>query len=133
MLLQMARFPSILLRLIFWWIHIYMSVSYFLHQVIDWWILRFIPCIGYCKQYSYNNILKEILKFLSSDYLYGDAGRHVGSQFPDQRSELRPLHWDHGVLTTGPSQKSLQFSLSICGLYLTLSLPWVIFLQGPHM
>ena len=26
---------------------------------------------------------------------------------PDQRSKLGPLHWEHGVLATGPPGKSL--------------------------
>ena len=32
--------------------------------------------------------------------------QHVGSSFPDQRSNLGPLHWEHGVLATGPPGKS---------------------------
>ena len=28
---------------------------------------------------------------------------HVGSWFPDQGSNLHPVHWKHGVLTTRPS------------------------------
>ena len=27
---------------------------------------------------------------------------HVGSQFPNQGLNSDPLHWEHGVLTTGP-------------------------------
>ena len=30
-----------------------------------------------------------------------------GSQFPDQGSNLHPLHWECGILTTGPPGKSL--------------------------
>ena len=33
---------------------------------------------------------------------------YVGSLFPDQGSNPRPLHWKHGVLTTGPPEKSPQ-------------------------
>ena len=29
-----------------------------------------------------------------------------GIQFPDQRSNQGSLHWEHGVLTTGPPEKS---------------------------
>ena len=44
--------------------------------------------------------------------------RHVDSQlwhacriqFPDQGSNLGPLHWEHGVLPTGPPRKSLNFN-----------------------
>ena len=35
-----------------------------------------------------------------------DNMQHVESCFPHQESNLRPLHWKHGVLTTGPPQKS---------------------------
>ena len=34
--------------------------------------------------------------------IFGGAARHLGSQFPDQVSNLRPVHRKHGVLTTGP-------------------------------
>ena len=30
-----------------------------------------------------------------------------GIQFPDQGSNLGPLHWEHGVLVTAPPVKSL--------------------------
>lgn len=30
-----------------------------------------------------------------------------GIRFPDQRSNPGPLHWDYGILTTGPPGKSL--------------------------
>ena len=33
-----------------------------------------------------------------------------GIQFPDQGSNLGPLHWEHRVLATGPSGKSLVLS-----------------------
>ena len=36
----------------------------------------------------------------SSNHLF-IGRRHVGSQFPDQGSNLSPLHWKCGVLTTG--------------------------------
>ena len=32
--------------------------------------------------------------------VFGRTTRHVGSEFPDQGSNLRPLHGNHGVLTT---------------------------------
>ena len=40
--------------------------------------------------------------------LFGRAARRVGSYSPYQGSNLRPLHWKLGVLTTGPPGKSLQ-------------------------
>ena len=33
--------------------------------------------------------------------------RHVGPQFPDQGSNLCPLHWKHRVVTTGQPGKSI--------------------------
>ena len=39
-------------------------------------------------------------------FIFGCAVRHAGSQFPEQRSKLCPLHWKQGVLTTGPPGKS---------------------------
>ena len=39
--------------------------------------------------------------------LFGHAMWHVGSLFPNQGSNLRPLPWKHGVLTTGPPGKAL--------------------------
>ena len=35
--------------------------------------------------------------------------QHAGYYFPDQQSNLWPLQWKHGVLTTGPSGNSLIF------------------------
>ena len=35
------------------------------------------------------------------------TARHVGSWFPNQGSNPCPMHWEHGVLTTGPPGKSL--------------------------
>ena len=32
-----------------------------------------------------------------------------GLKFPDQGSNLGPLHWECGVLSTGPPGKSLEF------------------------
>ena len=38
---------------------------------------------------------------------------HAGSSFPDPGSSLYLLHWERGVLTTGPPRKSL-FILVVC-------------------
>ena len=47
---------------------------------------------------------------------------HVGSQFPDQESNLQPLHWQHRVLTTGPPGKSLRASvLWLTSIYFTMA------------
>ena len=34
--------------------------------------------------------------------------QHVKSQFPNQGPNVCPLHWEHGVLITGPAGKSLK-------------------------
>ena len=34
-------------------------------------------------------------------FFFGHAMQHAGSSFPDQGSNLCPLQWKHGVLTTG--------------------------------
>ena len=44
-----------------------------------------------------------------------------GIQFPDQGSNLGPLHWEHRVLTTGPPRKSLIVVL-ICISLMTLNI-----------
>ena len=49
---------------------------------------------------------------------FGRAARHVGSQFPDQGLNPRPLQWKRRVLTTGPPGKSL------IQLYIYISVPF---------
>ena len=44
-------------------------------------------------------------------FTFDRTAQHVGSQFPNQGSNPCPLQWKHGVLTTGPPGKSLQFIL----------------------
>ena len=39
-------------------------------------------------------------------FIFGHAARHVGSQFTELGSNLRPLHWKCRVLTTGLPGKS---------------------------
>ena len=46
--------------------------------------------------------------------LFGHTVQHVGSQFPDQGSNLHPLHWKHGILISGPPGKSLPCPPSSC-------------------
>ena len=50
-------------------------------------------------------------------FFFGCTVWHVGSYFPDQGLNPRPLHWKHGVLTTGPPGKSqtplIQWQLSL--------------------
>ena len=64
---------------------------------------------------------------------------HVGSLFPDQRSNLHPLHCKVDPLTTGPPGKSLHVSLwpytkynCWCTLCVRLfASPWTVALQTP--
>ena len=42
-------------------------------------------------------------------FYFGCTRWHVGSQFPNQGSDLHPLHWKHGFLITGLPGKSLNF------------------------
>ena len=51
-------------------------------------------------------------------YLFGRAVQHVGSQFPDQGLNLCPLHWKHGVLTTGLPGKFRDFFFLILFIYI---------------
>ena len=41
-------------------------------------------------------------------FVFGHAGWHVTSKFPDQGLNLQPLHWKHRVLTTGPPERSFK-------------------------
>ena len=53
------------------------------------------------------SITCELTRFFSLIYYYyfGHTTWHVGSQFLDQGLKPCPLHWGHGVLTTGPPGK----------------------------
>lgn len=52
-------------------------------------------------------------------FFFGHAVWQVGSQFPNQGSNLRPLQWKHRALTTGlygnPSNRSLNKDLQALG------------------
>ena len=46
--------------------------------------------------------------YQSHDFFFSFlTAQHVGSQFPNQGSNLQPLHWNCGVLTIGSPGKSL--------------------------
>ena len=55
--------------------------------------------------------IKPSINILSFNYflifIFGHAMHHNTSYFPDQGSNLCPLYWEHGVLTTGLPGKSL--------------------------
>jgi len=76
---------------------------------------------------NYNNV----------NYIYGGwATQHAGSLFPHQRSNLYPLKWEHGDLTTRPPGNSLQmcytgWSLKLKNLHSFL-LYSVLFHDGEH-
>ena len=57
---------------------------------------------------------------------FGRTTWHVGSSFPGQGLNPRPLHWKHGILTTGPPGKALQ-SVFIVDIYLKLLGPTALF------
>ena len=56
-----------------------------------------------------------------------------GIQFPDQGSNLGTLHWESGVLATGPPGKSLLtgFFLPISKYYWVLSIHYALFIHFP--
>ena len=58
-----------------------------------------------------------------------------GIQFPDQGSNLGPLHWEHGVLATGPLRKSLVHLLThmFCLGYFCVLRPGLSQLLGPDV
>ena len=61
--------------------------------------------------FDVDHIFKVFIEFviilLPSLYFGFLASGHVGSQLPDQGSNLHPLHWKAKFLTTGPLKKSL--------------------------
>ena len=89
------------------------------HQaILQWWLFTFTPL---CLREEH---FRLFVGFLKNIYLFGCAGSwlrysgslvpHAGSflvaacgiQFPDQRWNPGPLHWERGFLTTGPPGKS---------------------------
>ena len=51
--------------------------------------------------------------FIFFCFVFGHAAQQMRSWFPDQGSNPHPLHWKHGVLTTGPPGKSPIFHFKI--------------------
>ena len=51
--------------------------------------------------------LHSLTYFILFIYLFGCTAKCVGSWFHNQGPNLSPLHWRHGVLTTGQPGKSL--------------------------
>ena len=51
-------------------------------------------------------------------FFFGRAQQHAGSQLPNQVSNLQPLQWKRGVLSTGQPAKALEKYL--CSKYIVL-------------
>ena len=75
-------------------------------HLLDWELLeKYSQHLAYCL--TYNRQVWDFWKFILFIYL-GCTTRHVGSQFPDQGSDLCPLQWKLRVLTTELPGKSLK-------------------------
>ena len=48
------------------------------------------------------NLFSALSSKIISFFFFGLTMQHVGSSFPDQESNLYPLYWKPGVLTTRP-------------------------------
>ena len=72
----------------------------------------------------------RVLTFLFSGYLF--IWLHLvfvvarGVQFPDQGLSPSPLHWKHGVLTTGLPREVLRVFIKLENLkFLTFKMGWL--------
>ena len=65
-----------------------------------------LPCSCSCLRLSSHAAYLVLFFFFLFKNLFGCTTWHLGSYFPDQESNLRPLHWRCGVLTTGSPGKS---------------------------
>ena len=57
--------------------------------------------VAHCKEYGFIFPSSEIYDGLAAVYDYGQMG------FPDEGLNAGPLHWELGVLATGPPRESL--------------------------
>ena len=73
-------------------------------------------------EFHINGIMQYIVLLL---LLFGCAMKHVGSYFPDQRSNPCPLQWKHGIFTSGKTPGH-----SLCGFYFFCSVEhfWASFM-----
>ena len=63
------------------------------------------------------------LAVLSLSYgMWGLLSCGMQSLVPDQGMNLGTLHWEHGVLATGPPVKTPNYSLSLHHIYLVIAL-----------
>ena len=72
---------------------------------------------------------------LQADALPSELLGKAEDKFPDQGSNLGPLHWEHGVLATGPLRKSLVHLLThmFCLGYFCVLRPGLSQLLGPDV
>ena len=72
---------------------------------------------------------------LQADALPSELLGKAKDKFPDQGSNLGPLHWEHGVLATGPLRKSLVHLLTLmfCLSYFCVLRPGLSQLLGPDV
>ena len=57
--------------------------------------------------YGIQVLVKHQFRHCREGFLFWPrATQHMGSQFPNQGSNLLLLHWKHRILTTGPPGKS---------------------------
>ena len=66
-----------------------------------------------------------------SFFVFHHTLKHVGSQFPNQESDPRPLHWKHRVLTTGLPGKA-HIHISTLSLSFFCILKFDSLLREPH-
>ena len=59
-------------------------------------------------QEYYLPVYNKVFFFFFLSFFFCCPVQHVGSYFPYQGSNLCPLHWKRGLLTTGPPGKSLK-------------------------
>ena len=86
------------------------NMCYVLNGIViffNLWVFYFMFIV-----FIYINILIIYINILYMCYIYilifGQATQHVGTQFPDQRSNPQALQWKCRVLITGPPRKSPQ-------------------------
>ena len=62
-------------------------------------------------------VITDSMSLLFSIWGAGYTAEHVGSEFPNQGSNPRPLRWKHGVLTTGsPGKPPVFLFYDFCSL-----------------
>ena len=75
-------------------------------------------CAGQGRQTGHLSLVeKDQIYSLVCGFVFGCAMKHMGSYFPDQGWNSRPL-WKTGILTTGPPGKSRLFYFLIFLFYI---------------